>query len=75
MTSRSKAMLASYHQNRTWTAAKNAHQGLLLLLRELLVLNGIKGDRVIFLEVDRELLKVPILNVLAYQQCPRDLKR
>jgi hypothetical protein len=35
-----------------------------LLGRKLLVLDGIKGDRVVLLEINGELLKVPFLYVL-----------
>jgi hypothetical protein len=40
------------------------HESLLLLGRKLLVLDGIKGDRVVLLEINGELLKVPFLYVL-----------
>lgn len=41
-----------------------AHQGLLLLLRELLVLDGIKRNWVVLFQIDGELLKVPFLHLL-----------
>ena len=40
------------------------YKSLLLLLGKLLVLDGIKGDRVVLFQVNGELLKVPVLDVL-----------
>lgn len=43
-------------------------QGLLLLLGELLIIHGVEGDRIVLLQVDGELLEVPVLDLLEYDQ-------
>ncbi len=44
--------------------SSSAHQRLLLFRRELLVLHGIQRYRLIFLEVNGELVEVPVLDFL-----------
>ena len=51
------------------------YQSLLLLLGELLVLDGIKGDWVVLFQVNGELLKVPVLYVLMISIYTTDSKR
>jgi hypothetical protein len=60
-------MFSSYHQQTSSRASLSTHQNLLLLLRQLLVLGGVEGNRVVLLEIDGELLKVPVLDILHHQ--------